>query len=153
MDNILEIVLQARDEATKVIEGVGNAVDKAGKQAEAMSTAFKVAGGILTGVGLAGLATLKSWADAASADEATWASVNQTLQNVSERMQTTTVAVAGNAAELKASKVAIDAHIASLKQQILTYRSKVAIIKTRSPPYKTRLRPSNFSKCKSTPRP
>ena len=124
MDNaVLEIVLKARDEATKTIEGMTGAVDDASKHTAAMSTAFKEAGGVLLGVGIAGVGIMKVLADAAGEHQVAMASVDVTLKNVAASMATTTIATAGNKTEVKSATAAIDDHIRSLKEQILNYET------------------------------
>jgi len=68
-DAILELLIKAKDEATATLNNVGKAVDDAAKKSGEMSKAFKVAGGILTGAGIAGFAAMKDWVDAAATAE------------------------------------------------------------------------------------
>ncbi len=55
MDNnaLLQIILQARDEATNTIRNVGGALDNVSSQSANFSAAFKAAGGVMLGVGIA----------------------------------------------------------------------------------------------------
>ncbi len=65
MDNdVLQIILRARDEASAVVKNLGDTLDQTSKQAQNMSAAFKIAGGIVTAVGVAGVLAMKSWLDA-----------------------------------------------------------------------------------------
>jgi hypothetical protein len=65
-ENILEVVLKARDEASKVIENLGKSVEDTQKKTAEMSKSFAIAGGIITGAGLAGVAVMNNWTSLAS---------------------------------------------------------------------------------------
>ncbi|MCL4389823.1 hypothetical protein M1345_00335 [Patescibacteria group bacterium] len=84
MDNekILEIVLKARDEASKVIAGVGDQVEKSTKQVMDLQSTFKIAGGVMLTAGLAGIGAMKMLADAGAEQQVAMASVEATLKNV-----------------------------------------------------------------------
>jgi len=115
--SLLEIILRARDEASKTIEGVGKQVDQTSKTTANMATAFKVAGGIMLGVGLAGVGVMKSWADAASAHQTAMASVDATLKNVVSSMDITTTAYTGQTVAIGSSKKAIQEQVQALELQ------------------------------------
>ena len=115
--SLLEIILRARDEASKTIEGVGNNIDDAAKKTANMATAFKVAGGVMLGVGLAGVGIMKSWADAASEHQTAMASVDATLKNVASTMDITTGAYTENTNAVGSSKKAIQEQIQALELQ------------------------------------
>jgi hypothetical protein len=83
MDNasILEIVLRARDEASKTIGQLGSSVDDLGKRSANLSESFKIAGGIITGVGFAGLGIMKTLSDAGATNEGIMAQTKATLKS------------------------------------------------------------------------
>lgn len=126
MDNsssILEIVYRVKDEASAKIKEIGDNVEQNSKQAVDMGQAFQVAGGILLGVGAAGVGIMKMLTDASMQHQVAMANVDTTLKNVSQTIATHTVLVGGNSASVKANKSAIDDHIRSLKEQKLQYET------------------------------
>lgn len=82
-----------------------------------MATAFKAAGGIVLGAGLAGAGALKMFVDAAADHQVAMASVDATLKNVSSSMGTYTTVVGGSATSTKDSKKAIQEQIQALEDQ------------------------------------
>jgi hypothetical protein len=121
--SILSIILQARDEASEKIKGVAEQIEGASKKTADMSKAFQVAGGILLGVGAAGVGIMKTLTEAASEHQVAMASVDTTLKNVSESLQTQKVFIQGNATAVKSHKGEIDSQIKSLKEQKLQYET------------------------------
>lgn len=116
-ESILSIVLRARDEASKTIGEVADKVDQAGKNAMNMGAAFKVAGGLVLGAGVAGVGIMKDFADAASQHQVAMASVDATLKNVSSSMGTATVVIGGATGSVKENKKAIQEQIQALQDQ------------------------------------
>lgn len=87
-DAILELLIKAKDEATATLTNVGKAVDDAAKKSGEMSKAFKVAGGVLTGAGIAGFAAMKDWVTAAAEAEGEMAKVDAIVNTVAEGNKT-----------------------------------------------------------------
>lgn len=81
--SILQLVIKAKDEASNVLKGVGNQIDDTKDHINSMSKNLMVAGGILTGVGVAGALAMKDWVDQAATAQAAMAIANQTLSNFS----------------------------------------------------------------------
>lgn len=82
-DRVLQIILEAKDQASEQIKNMGNQVQKTAQQTADMSKAFQIAGGVLIGVGTAGVGILTDLASAAKAHETAMASVDAQLKNVS----------------------------------------------------------------------
>ena len=119
MDNqVLEIILRARDEASKVVKDLGSSLDQTSKQAENMSTAFKVAGGIVTGVGIAGVLAMKSWLDAGVQAQTETIKTNTLLGNLASQMSTTSQAVYAHTGTVKENTKAIQDKIAADQLEI-----------------------------------
>lgn len=88
MDNILELIIKARDEASDTLKKVGGSIDEAQKKASDMSKNFKAAGAIITGAGIAGVAMMKDWTNAASEAQVEMAKVDSIVKAVADGNQT-----------------------------------------------------------------
>ncbi len=86
MEKVLQIVLQARDEASKEIEKIGEKLTEASGSAKKMQESMRLAGGVLTGVGLAGIGIMKSWVDSAAEAQVQIARYESTLKNATDQM-------------------------------------------------------------------
>lgn len=80
---LLELIIKAKDEATATLNGVGKAVDDTAKKAGDFSKTMKLAGGILTGAGVAGVAMMNSWIEKAMDVETAEAQLSHAVLNVS----------------------------------------------------------------------
>jgi len=69
-NNVLEIIIKAKDLASKTIQDVGNEVEKQNKKFADMSKQLGAIGTAVTGVGVAGLMAMKDWVTAAGEAEA-----------------------------------------------------------------------------------
>jgi len=98
---LLELIIKAKDEATATLTGVGKTIDDTAKKAGDFSKTMKLAGGILTGVGVAGVVAMADWAKSAGEAQVEMASVNAILKNVSDATQKSTVVIGGNAGAIK----------------------------------------------------
>ena len=87
MDNVLEMVLRLKDEATATLKDAGNEITKTKDKVADMSKTFLLAGGIMTGAGIAGVSAMKSWIDAASAASQETARTNVSLVATAEAMK------------------------------------------------------------------
>lgn len=83
---ILEIVIKAQDEASKTIKGIGDEVTNTKTRFEDLSKNLKIAGGILTGVGVAGALAVKDWATAAGQAQAEMARVDTLIRAVADEV-------------------------------------------------------------------
>ncbi|MBI2622267.1 hypothetical protein HYW66_01375, partial [Candidatus Microgenomates bacterium] len=83
---ILEIVVKAQDEASKTIKGIGEEVTNTKSRFEDLSKNLKIAGGILTGVGVAGALAVKDWATAAGQAQAEMARVDTLIRAVADEV-------------------------------------------------------------------
>jgi len=81
---VLEIILSARDEASKKIEEVGDKVGKTGSMVEKMAGNFRIAGGVMIGAGVAGAATMLDWANSAAEAKAEMTKVEVLLENTAK---------------------------------------------------------------------
>jgi len=63
---ILEVLIRAKDEASVVMNNVANQTNKVGGSLQAMGKNLATAGGIITGIGLAGVAMMTDWVGKAS---------------------------------------------------------------------------------------
>ena len=80
-DAILNILIKAKDEASKVLKDVGGSMDDVKDKAGNMSKNFMVAGGIMTGAGIAGALAVKDWVSASASAEAEMAKFEVTMAN------------------------------------------------------------------------
>ena len=84
MENVpLNILIQAQDEASAVLKNFSDTLDDNQKKAGQWSQNLKIAGGILTGVGIAGVAMMKDWVDKASEVETAQAQLEHAVIGVS----------------------------------------------------------------------
>lgn len=81
---VLEILIKAQDEASKALKGIADEANNAQNKFEDLSKNLKIAGGILTGVGVAGVLAVRDWANAAGVAQVQMAKVNTILGNISK---------------------------------------------------------------------
>lgn len=86
MEKVLQIVLQARDEASKEIEKIGEKMTEVSGSAKKMQENMRLAGGVLTGVGIAGVAMMKDWVDSSVEAQVQIARYESTLKNATDQM-------------------------------------------------------------------
>lgn len=122
MDKVLQIVLQARDDATEKIEKMGDSLQKAADNGEKMAEKMRQAGTVMGGFALAGLGTMSVWAKAAMDAEVETGRYEQTLRKAAEAMKTTTQVISGNEEALKAQEAAIRSEMDAKELQIKQLR-------------------------------
>lgn len=82
--SILEIVLKAKDEATKTMEGFNKSIENTQKSTLSMSKTFGIVGVALTGIGVAGMAVMNDWTNLASDVEVANAQLEHAVIKVSK---------------------------------------------------------------------
>ena len=108
MEKILQIVLQARDEASKEIEKIGEKMTEVSGNAKKMQESMRLAGGVLTGVGIAGFAVMSDWVNKAAEAQVEIARYESTLKNAAAQMNLTadqTSALSGEIGKLSESYI------------------------------------------------
>lgn len=90
MEKVLQIVLQARDEASKEIEKIGEKMTEVSGSAKKMQDSMRLAGGVLSGVGIAGFAIMSDWVNKAAEAQVQVARYEATLKNATSQMNLTT---------------------------------------------------------------
>jgi hypothetical protein len=85
--SVLEIVLKAKDDASKTIENAGKTLDNAKKNVENLSKSLKIAGGILTGFGVAGALAMNDWIKSAGDAQVEMARVDESLRKTAESVK------------------------------------------------------------------
>lgn len=133
--NALEIILRVKDEATKTLDGASKQLEDTRKSVEGMGKAFMVAGGMLTGAGIAGVAMMKDWIDKAAEAQSEMTRYDARLKNVADSMKTTSVWVstgsettAANTKELKANIEQLNAQKQILKLSTGDHKAQVEAI-------------------------
>ncbi len=121
-ERILQIILQAKDQATAVIESVGKNVEKTGGIIEKMSTQFKIAGSVMIGAGVAGGAMMLDWVNKAANAQEEMARVDAILGNTAKAMQFTTEVIKGNEGAIKSQTDAIESQLKQRQAQLTIAR-------------------------------
>ena len=127
-ESILEIVLKARDEASKTIENMGGEIDKAAKRTADLSQAFKAAGAIITGIGVGGVFAMKNMIDAAAESQKVMAQTEAVLKSTATaRIGVNEQVLVGTKQVANATKgYAMDVREADAKLADMTKRMKDA---------------------------
>jgi|SRR5882724_607583 len=119
MDNaVLEIVLKARDEASKTIQEMGKSVEETTKRTNLMADSFKIAGGIMTAFGVAGVAIMGDWVKKGIEAQTTIVKTNTLLADEAREMSTTSQAIYANTGSVKEQTKEIQNQIAEKQLQI-----------------------------------
>jgi hypothetical protein len=101
MTDPLEIVMRIKDEASAALQQVADKGKTVEDQMGNMRAAFTAAGAALTGLGLLGLKTMNDWTDAAATHEQVEHTVQQSLQNSLEALNTQTTVIGENTSSRK----------------------------------------------------
>lgn len=130
-NNVLEIIIKAKDLASKTIEDVGKTAEKQGNKFAEMSKQFAAAGAVLTGVGVGAGLMIKDWAEKAGEAEAQMAVSNSYLINASKEMGTSFEGLQGIVAETSKKMIQLgfddeDTSVAFSKLIAITGDTKVA---------------------------
>lgn len=83
-DNIIEIIIKAKDLASSEIEKLGKTVDKQANKIDQLGKTFQKAGLLLTGIGVGGAAIMNTWVTSAGEAEVEMAKVNAIIETVAE---------------------------------------------------------------------
>ncbi len=119
MDNaVLEIILKARDEASKTIQDMGKSVEETTKRTNLMADSFKVAGGIMTAFGVAGIAIMGDWVKKGIEAQTTIVKTNTLLADEAKEMSTNSQAIYANTGSMKEQTKEIQNQIAEKQLQI-----------------------------------
>jgi hypothetical protein len=88
MDNsVLQIILKVKDEASQALNNAGKQIDETKDKIGGMGKSFAIAGGMMTGAGIAGVAVMKDWIEKANDAQVQMAKVESSLWNVSDSMK------------------------------------------------------------------
>lgn len=127
----MEIIIKAKDLASKTIEDVGKTAEKQGNKFAQMSKQFAAAGAVLTGVGVSAGLMIKDWADKAGEAEAQMAVANTYLTNASKEMGVSFESLQGIVGETSKKMIQLgfddeDTSVAFSKLIAITGDTKVA---------------------------
>ena len=117
-DNLLELIIRTKDEASKQLEGVGKQIDDTSKKAEGLSQAFKVGGVMIAAALGATVAAVVDWSKKAADAQVETARYEAILKEASVTMSTHTTVIKGNGSAISAQGKALDAQIAQQQRQV-----------------------------------
>lgn len=126
-DNVLEIVIQARDEATRVLEQFEKKADDSAKNVESafaqMQKGVLVAASVFAAAGAAIGLAINDFANKAGEAEVETVKMDATLKNVAEQMKYTTVTIKGNSGEIKKNKDELTKQASALRLKTLELKA------------------------------